>query len=169
MWGSRGAFTASRRAPTLACIWFVQAWYVPRGSPTPCARLCAHRPRVRLDSRSKQAIHHRDTGQYTPHVAGSPPAQFSVDSAGRLPGSLRDQVCADNAVEPTKSQNITVSWRRSAARDWGLGIGGLGFLILDFGALDLGLFLTLGPWTLDSGLPLPAHTNPGPSSLTCSA
>ena len=35
-------------------------------------------------------------------------------------GSIR----ADSAVEPTRSQNITVSWRRSAAVDGASPVGG---------------------------------------------
>ena len=38
-----------------------------------------------------------------------------LDTHGPRPGTLRGRVAEESAVESTRSQNITVSWRRSAS------------------------------------------------------
>jgi hypothetical protein len=48
-----------------------------------------------------------------PNIATKPPNLFVRRAHLR-------SLCADSAVEPTKSENITVTWRRSA-ESWGFG------------------------------------------------
>ena len=68
--------------------------------------------RLRISKIGKHAVAHilRDE----PAVALDQPRCSNDDTRQLRRASLRDRAWAESAVEPTRSQNITVSWRRSA-------------------------------------------------------
>ena len=98
---------------------------LPRRSPAQSARRAGHRLRAPADSRSTPTAHPRCTSPDSPSKRRMTVAQVSR-YAWMTSRSSSGSSCVERAVEPTRSQNITVSCRRSAAVSSEFGVGGSG-------------------------------------------
>ena len=87
----------------------------PRRYRAPPAPPAARRPRGPSGSRSRPACRHRDTGRWIRRVAGRPRRPCLLICPDNLAEGLRGPSRPERSVEPTRSQNMTVSCRRSAS------------------------------------------------------
>ena len=87
----------------------------PRSAPAPRAPPARRRPRAPAASRSRRARHRPCTWRRG-RPSARPPRRSSLDRRGSRAPMSSGSSRAASAVEPTRSQNSTVSCRRSASR-----------------------------------------------------